>query len=239
MKAVNLLPESSRPHQPSGQMGGSAYWVVGGLAVLLVMAVAYVFTANQVSSRESELTAAKAETQAAQERAATLSSFGGFAQIAQARLTSVRDLATVRFDWERVLREVAHVVPPEIWLLDMSASTSPQDSSGGAATDAAATPAGGVSPSLKISGCAPAQSDVAALMVRLRKLHDAEDVTLAESTEQIDESGVASDSAPASSDTCPSRRYKFAVTVNFEAPSAAAVAQESKDRVPVTLGGGS
>lgn len=239
MKPVNLLPQSSRPHQPSGKLGGSAYWVVGGLAMVLVMAIAYVFTANQVTSRESELARLQQETTVAQQRAATLSSFGSFAEVAQTRLASVRDLATVRFDWERVMREVAHVVPREIWLLDLSASTAPQDSSGGAADmnspTSAAVP---LSPSLKLSGCAPDQNDVANLLVRLHKLHDADDVSLAESTKQTGVDGAPSDSA-GSSDSCPSNRYKFDVTVNFTAPSSASAEAESKDRVPVALGGGS
>jgi Tfp pilus assembly protein PilN len=236
MRAVNLLPESSRPHRPTGKLTGSAYAVVGALAVVLVMAVAYVFTTNDIGDKQSKIAAAKAEAAEARQRAGSFTHFSDFAKIKDARLASVRDLATVRFDWERLMREVSHVIPSDIWLLDMSAATVPQDSSGGEAPDASAAPAG---PSLNLSGCAKGQPAVADLMVRLRKLHRAESVDLAESVSEAapGAAGAATDSAASSSGGCPGGRYRFAVTVSFSVPTAAELTQG--EAVPAALGGGS
>ncbi|MGH2716395.1 MAG: PilN domain-containing protein [Thermoleophilaceae bacterium] len=237
MRPVNLLPESSRRHRPSGKLGGSAYAVVGLLAVLLAMAVAYVLTTNDISDKEGKIATAEAEAAEARQRAGSFSAFSGFAQIKEARLASVRDRAAVRFDWERLMREVSHVIPDDVWLLDMSASTAPQDASGGAATTTPGT-AAPLNPSLTLSGCAKGQPSVAALMVRLRKLHRTEDVQLTESGRQDPTEGEgATDGAASSGDSCVSDRYRFAVTVSFSAPNPAEEA--AGGAVPAALGGGS
>ena len=63
MRPVNLLPDGQRPRYASGAMAGSAYVVLAVLAALLLAALAYVLTANQVTSRQDQ--AAKAEREAA------------------------------------------------------------------------------------------------------------------------------------------------------------------------------
>jgi Tfp pilus assembly protein PilN len=237
MRAVNLLPESSRPHRPSGNLGGSAYAVVGALAVMLVMAAAYVLTTNDISDKQSKIAAAEAEAAEARQRAGSFTAFSNFAQIKEARLATVRDLAAVRFDWERLMREVSHVIPDDVWLLDMTASTAPQDASGGAAATTPGAPAP-LSPSLTMSGCAKGQPSVAALMVRLRKLHLAQDVQLTESGREDPAQGAgATDAAVASSGTCLGNRYSFNLTVSFAAPSP--TDGGAGERVPAALGGGS
>jgi len=243
MRAVNLLPESTRPHLPSGKFAGSAYVVVGVLAVVLVMAVAYVVTSNDIKDKQSKIAAAEAETEEARARAGSFTAFSNFAQIKEARMASVQSLAAVRFDWERLMREVSHVIPSDIWLVDMAASTQPQDSSGGTApsgssaepTDATAV----LSPSMTLSGCATGQSSVADLMVRLRKLHRSEDVELTESAreEDLGLTSASTDSAASSSDGCPPGRYRFEVTVSFSAPAPGT--QTESEAVPAALGGGS
>lgn len=236
MRPVNLLPESSRPHLPSGKLGGSAYAVVGVLAVVLVMAVAYVLTSNGISDKQAGIASAEAEAAEARARAGSFSAFSSFAQIKEARVSSVRDLAAGRFDWERLMREVSHVIPDDVWLLGMTASTGPQDASGGAA---AATPGAPVpvTPSLALNGCAKGQPSVAALMVRLRKLHLAQEVQLTDSAREDPEQGAGAADAAVASGGCTGNRYAFNLTVSFSAPSPADGG--AADRVPAALGGGS
>jgi Tfp pilus assembly protein PilN len=236
MRPVNLLPDSSRAHRPTGRLSGSAYGVVGVLAVLLVMAVAYVLTTNQINDRQTQIAVAEQETEEARQKVASLAAFGDFAAVKQARLTEVRDKAAVRFDWERLMREVAHVIPSDIWLLDLTASTSAQDASGGVAPATSGAPSAlGSSPSLKVVGCARTQESVAQMMVRLRKLHRAEDVELVESViEAAASGGAVADSAGSSTEGC-AGRYKFDVDVTFSPPTP----EDAGAHVPVALGGGS
>jgi Tfp pilus assembly protein PilN len=245
MRAVNLLPESSRPRRSAGRMAGSAYVVIGVLAVVLIMVVAYVLTTNDISDKESEVAAAKAEAEAATARAGAFDAFSNFNQIKEVRLAAVRERATDRFDWERLMREVSHVIPSDVWLVSMNASSAPQDASGasapataptGGAPATAADPTSSTSPSLVLAGCAKGQDSVADLMVRLRELHRAEDVELSQSSlEDSGSSGVATDAATASSsEGCPGR-YQFDVTVTFSAQAP----EQPRESVPAALGGGS
>lgn len=225
MRPVNLLPVSRRT-QEGGNRPGSAYAVLGVLGVLLIAVVMYVLTANGLTSKQDELAKAKAETQAAQQRAAALGSFGDFARIKAAREASVAQLAQARLDWERLVRELARVLPDDIFIKKLDATAAGAAADAGAAPASGAAPAGGTSaaagPSLKLNGCAPSQPDVATLMVRLRKLHRANDVTLANSS-RTEGDGTECGTG-----------YGFDVSVSFDAvPPAAA-----PERVPAHLGGG-
>jgi hypothetical protein len=234
MKPVNLLPESYRPRRPGGQAAGSSRIVIGLLAALLVMAVVYALSANQVNSRKSRISSAKSEVQKAQAESAAQSAFGSFHDMKQLRVASVMGLAGGRFDWERLMREVALVLPRGTWILDMTTSTGTQDQTSGASTSpspasssassssasssSSSTAAANapVSPTAHIIGCALHQDDVAVLLVRLRKLHRATDADLTESAKEEGQgSGATGDAASAGGDTCGARRVMFDVTVSF------------------------
>lgn len=226
MRPVNLLPESQRRRQPSGQ-GGSAYVVLSGLACLLIMVAVYVLTANKATSRENDAAAASVKADRLEARAAEIGAFGDFAQVKEVRLASVQQLADSRFDWERLMRELARVLPDRGWLQLVQASTTGELDS--ADTGAAETTGAG-GPTAQLTGCMPRQSDVARLMLRLRRMHRAEDVTLKESARE--QAG-----AVATLDNC-GPLYKFDLTVAFT-PAAPQEAPDGRKSVPASLGGGS
>jgi Tfp pilus assembly protein PilN len=222
MRPVNLLPESQRQRAP-GARSGSSYVVVGVLATLLVLVAAYVVTANQVTSRNNDAAAAGAEADRLEAQIGALGPFGNFAQTLQVRATSVRQLASSRFDWERLMLELARVLPDGGWLKTAEASTTGE-------TDSSSSSLSASGPQLNLVGCTPKQSDVAALMLRLRRLHRVEDVTLNESTRE--ESG-----APATLDSC-GQLYQFDLNVAF-ATTYTDEAPKGRTNVPASLGGGS
>jgi Tfp pilus assembly protein PilN len=221
MRPVNLLPESQRRRRPASD-GKSSYIVLGVLGVLLAMTALYVTTANKVTSRTGDAATASAEADRLEAQVASLGAFGNFAQIKEARVASVRQLATARFDWERLMLELARVLPSDGWLQTAEASVA------GEGDESATASSGG--PTATLSGCLPRQPDVAELLLRLRRMHRVEDVTLTESALE-DTQGVPS------VENC-GRYYHFDVSVAFTA----APPQEAPDglrRVPAALGGGS
>ena len=123
MRPVNLLPESQRRRAPTTD-GKSSYVVLGVLAALVLMTGLYVVTANQVTSRSNEAALASAEADRLEAKVASLGAFGNFAQIKETRVASVRQLATQRFDWERLMLELARVLPSDGWLQSAEASAS-------------------------------------------------------------------------------------------------------------------
>ncbi len=223
MKPVNLLPESQRRRTPAGD-GRSAYVVLGVLAVVLALTAAYVITGNQATERADAAAEAAAEADRLEAQVASLGAFGNFAQVKATRLASVRQLAAQRFDWERLMLELARVLPADGWLQTASASTT------GEASADSASASGGGGPAATLGGCLPRQSDVADLMLRLRRLHRAEDVTLTESVRE-DAQGAPS------VDGC-GRYYRFEVVVSF-APNVVEESPDGQPRVPASLGGGS
>jgi Tfp pilus assembly protein PilN len=239
MRPVNLLPEQHRPRRGTGERQGSAYVALGVLGALFLCVLVYALTASQVGSRQSEAANVKREATEAEAKLAALGRYGNFAQIKQTRATSVKALAGARFDWERLMRELAHVLPEGTWLTEVEASVSPDPEATKAAAAGAAS-----GPSAKIAGCAPRQPDVARLMVRLRGMHRVTEVTLKESAaeEQSPAAGQAAAGPTASTggaDAGCGDLYGFDLTVTFEAAPATPADAAGATRVPASLGGGS
>jgi Tfp pilus assembly protein PilN len=231
MKAVNLIPTDQRSAQATGKQSGSAYLVVGVLATLLVMAVAYVFTANSATDRQNKAAVAKAEADRLEAQAAQQDSFTNFAAIKQTRLLSVSTIADSRFDWERMIRELSRVMPSGSWLKSADASVS-GDTGDSATASSTTTTTVAAQPSADLVGCTPKQSDVASMLVRLRQMHRVSDVQLNESTTEVGQTGEIS------FDSC-GTYYQFNVTVSFEPAAPSNEAPRGEATVPAALGGGS
>jgi Tfp pilus assembly protein PilN len=228
VRGVNLLPEHHR-RRPAGTHApkGSSYGLIAVLGVLLLMAAAYTLTSNQVKDRTTKAAEASQEADGWEARVKALGAYGDFNQTKQTRLASVRSLATNRFDWERLLRELSALLPAGSWLQEASASVTGDID--GAAPAATGEP---VQPGASLKGCAPKQSDVAKLMVRLRQVYLVDDVELKESV-QGENTGAAS------LENC-GKLLQFDVMVKFS--SAAPTEREAplgEKSVPARLGGGS
>jgi Tfp pilus assembly protein PilN len=229
VKAVNLIPQDQRRRTPRDSSDKTAYFALGGLAVLLVMVLGYVLASNNVTETKNEVEATRAEADQVEARAAQQASYTNFAQIAVQRAQSVANVAATRFDWERFMRELSHVMPEGSWLQSADASVL-GDPNAGASTDptaAAATPA----PAANLIGCTPDQDDVARMMVRLGQLYRVDDVELNEST-----AGTEQDTP--TPETC-GDLYTFNLTVKFSPAPPARQAPRGSNGVPASLGGGS
>jgi len=249
MKAVNLLPEKHRPRQPTGGQGKGGYVVLGVLGAVLVGVLVYVMTLNSINDSKSKIKEATVEAAKLNEEANSLGPYGDFANIKTERVKSVMSLAEGRFDYERLVRELAHVLPPDVWLVSATASASGDPTSStttptppAGAAGAAATPAAPSGPTLKLQGCARDQSQVAVTLVRLRELQGATDVSLDHSTRGEDNtsaaaaapSGGASAGGDASCGTTGGKpNYSFQANVTF-APATSAQPAKAPNR----LGGG-
>jgi len=234
MRPVNLLPSSDRKRRPAEVPSNASYVFLGVLGALLLAVVALVMTGNSITSHKAEIARAQQETQAAQARIAELGPFGQFSQVKQTRLQSVTSLSSARFDWERLMRELALVLPEDVFITEASASATGEAEAGSTVpTPPTAGAAGAVgTPSLDITGCAPSQATVAEVMVRLRNLHRAADVDLGESSKPEAVEGGAPATEGCGAD------YTFDVTVTFSPPPPENEQGERGSSVPAQLGGG-
>lgn len=166
MKAVNLLPPAQR--RTPGFSGAKAPLAIAG-AVLALGGVGY-----WGWSVNSQVDDAKADVAAATtERDALRDQLGAFQQ-AQARdaAQSVRRGAVVglvagRVNWERLVRDLAAVMPRNVWLTNLRGETDPAPTTPTAATGAAPAVNDSTAPKgIHLDGFAYTQSQVALLMAR-------------------------------------------------------------------------
>jgi hypothetical protein len=189
------------------------------------------------------VTQAKAETTQANARIGSLSAYGNFVQIKNARVQAVKDLAEGRFDWEMVMRELARVLPADVWLLSADASTAAADSAtnGAASTGSGNTPStstttttgGDSTGTVDLAACAKSQQGVAVALVRLRQMNGASDVALKQSTVTKAEGAASGDSGGGSDGSCGPGQYQFQASITL------AKQDGGSSKVPASLGGGS
>ena len=253
MRAVNLLPEKHRPRVATGGQSGSSYVLIGVLGAVVIAVLVYVLTANSINTAKSSVAEAKAETTRANAQAEALGAYGDFAKIKQQREDSVKQIAQSRVDWERSVRELAHVLPSGVWVRSAEAAATGQPGDTATAAPAPGAAAGG--PTIRLVGCAVNQNQVADTLVRLRQLQGATDVKLDHSSQPDDttpagpvselqdpsvgEGGSSTGAAAGTgSSTCGTTggmpNYEFQVEVTLEANSAA----DQPGNVPARLGGG-
>jgi Tfp pilus assembly protein PilN len=181
MKRMNLLPPELRPRD--GGRRGSSYVVVGVLAASVAAMLSYGVVIGGVRSDEHELASLKDETAKAQARADALSPYGEFADMKAQRERSVRTVADTRFNYERLTRELAQILPKSVWVSHLDvAPAAPTDDVVAAGADSAVG-SRGVPPAMTVSGCAPNQDIVADSLDRLRALSGATNVTLGSSSQ--------------------------------------------------------
>src|SRR5450755_2794237 len=123
MRAVNLIPnDAKRGGGRAGLAGrmpspGTLAIIALGIAVLFV--TIYVLTGNTITERKVKVTALQAEVAQAQQEAARLAPYTQFAQLAQSRAETVRQIAATRFDWHTALADLSKVVPANTSLVSL------------------------------------------------------------------------------------------------------------------------
>lgn len=169
MRPVNLIPpEERRGRSATGSRHIAAYAVIGGLALVLVAVVAITLFDKKASDSQTKLNSLQAEVDSAQAEASSFSAFTSFQQVHDARLATIDSLAKSRFDWERIMRELAIVIPDNVFLTNLTGTVSP---------DASVTNAAGLSlrggipgPAIELIGCAQNQRTVARLIAAMHDI---------------------------------------------------------------------
>jgi Tfp pilus assembly protein PilN len=217
MKAVNLIPGDARrgAMRSGGMPGGPAIAVLGVLALAVVLMTLYVLAGNSISSRKSKLAELQTEVAQAKARSAALNNYVQFGQLAQARLSTVRQIASSRFDWYAALSDLSKVVPANTSLQTLDGSVAPGLSAGGA-SGASSLRSDISAPAFELSGCTKTQDDVARLMSRLRLINGVTRVTLADSQKAA---GATPGAAVSTSGTGPSSAGGQALGCGANAPT--------------------
>lgn len=220
MKAVNLLPNDQRgvakvapaaapsKKAPAGESFG-AYAILGALALAVVAVSAMVLTKNTINDRKAELATTEQQVQVVANEASTLKPYADFKQLAEARVQTVQQLASSRFDWEQTLRDLSKALPRDVKL-----SAFKGDVRGGGAAPAAGA-VSTASPTIEMSGCTSSQTSVAKLMARLRAVRGVTRVALKSSAKPASGGAVTTNAAGGS--LCASKKAAtFGLVIHFE-----------------------
>jgi Tfp pilus assembly protein PilN len=224
MRPVNLIPGDLRHGQHSPMRTGPLPYLVVGALVALLAAVALLVTVNsQVSEHESELATVEREDEAAEAQANRLAAYTQFQAVHEQRLATITSLADSRFDWERVMRELALVLPGDVWLRELNASASSEAEGGGGS---GGLRGGVVGPALEINGCATGQEAVAGFVTALKDIDGVTRVGVEESALPNQENGSVGGGGEEASGGCQTRDFiaEFKITVAFDAAPVPAVA---------------
>jgi Tfp pilus assembly protein PilN len=237
MRPVNLIPSDERRGDRSAMRTGSfTYVLIGGLAVALLAVIALAFTSKQISDRKGEVAQLTRQEQAANAKAQSLKAFTDFRAVQESRAATVVSLAQSRFDWQRVLNELARVIPSDAWLTQLAGTVSPSAQVEGAPDIAMRAEASG--PALSIIGCAASQDAVAGFVGDLEDIDGVTRVGV-QSSQRGDAAtsgggGATSDSASGDSQDCRTRDFifQFQVVVAFDAVPAPATASTAPSVPP-------
>jgi Tfp pilus assembly protein PilN len=236
MRPLNLIPpEERRGESAPLRAGALSYAIVGFLAVALIAVVALVLTSNKINDNKSQLATLEARSAAAQEASNALTPYDDFAALTASRSQTVTSLAQSRFDWHRVLQELALVIPSNVTLENLSGAAT-ADSAATAAASSTGSTGAVTGPSLQLSGCADGQEGVAQLLAALRDIDGVTRVGMQSSTlsDQDAAAGSASSSTGGGCSSDPTAA-NFEITVGFDAvPRAGATGATGATGVPAT-----
>jgi len=213
MRPVNLIPSEERVGERRPMRGGPlAYVVVAALALAVIGITVLVITGNQISDRKAEIAQIEEEKTAVEARANALDAYTQFHSFQQARLATVARLAQSRFDWERVMRELALVLPGDIWLTNLTGTAAPGVSVEGASSIGLRSEVAG--PALEVTGCGTGQEAVAGFVQALKEIDGVTRVGV-----QSSQRGESGGGGSASASNCKTRDFiaQFQIVVAFDA----------------------
>jgi len=154
------------------------------------------------------------------QEAKRLAPYTQFQTLHEQRLMTIASLADSRFDWERVMRELALVLPHDVWLTELDASASPA-SGGGEGGGALRSSVPG--PALSLVGCGAGQESIARFVTALKDIDGVTRVGVESSELSGEEEGSGSseegEAEGATGGECQTRSFiaKFSLVVAFDA----------------------
>jgi Tfp pilus assembly protein PilN len=217
MNAVNLIPGDRRKRSVSVSVSPLTLGVIGGLVVVLVAAVLYVFAVNDVRARKSELASVTANAASWQAAASSYASYVTAAQQQKQQLADIQQLVTGRFPWSVLLSQIGGVMPDDAALSSLQA-TSPSAAAGASAAAGPTSSSTETSQPIQITGCAASQSAVAATMIALGRVQGVSSVALSSTTGSATSSTSASARSGSSSNGCPFP-VSFSLSLLLASPS--------------------
>jgi Tfp pilus assembly protein PilN len=238
VRPVNLIPPDLRRGDNAPlRTGPVVYIVLGALVLVLAGVTMLVLTDNKISDRKADVVRLHREDAAAKAKAERLAAYTQFQTMSEQRLATVQSLANSRFDWERVMRELALVLPKDVWLVSLNAAASPSEGSsesgGGGLTGSVQ------GPSLSLSGCTSSQDAVAGFVTALKDIDGVTRVGLESSTAGGGSGATNAEGGGGGGCESGDSVTQFSLIVAFDAAPAPITAEAAAEPTATTPEGGS
>jgi Tfp pilus assembly protein PilN len=181
VRAVNLLPRDDAQRQKKQQNLPALASTAVVVLVTGLLGVLYFSAKSEAGQKEFELQDARAELALLPTPAASAAKTAPQRKLASERdqrVSALQSALTHRTAWDRVLREISLVLPEDVWLKDLAAS-SPFPA---AATAPPASVPGQPPTLITINGYTYSHDAVARLMTRLAVVPDLQNVWLQKSS---------------------------------------------------------
>jgi Tfp pilus assembly protein PilN len=224
MRPVNLIPsDERRGEQAPLRSGALVYLVVGAFVAILVGVTSLVLIGNKVTDRKGDVVQLHRENTVTQRKAQRLASYTQFRTLSEQRVQTVSSLAESRFDWERVMRELALVLPHDVWLINMNATATVGINVEGASSGTSDLRSQTPGPALELKGCATGQEAVAGLVTVLKDIDGVTRVGMKSSELPGEEGGAGtnagSEAGGEDNEDCRTRKFitEFEMVVAFDA----------------------
>jgi Tfp pilus assembly protein PilN len=177
MRAVNLLPRDLERQRSDG--GRTPVLLAGGgvAAVTAAAVVLFMSASGSVSDQRSQIESVEASIARIPATGQPAVAPGTIAQERTDRVTALAAAMSTRVPLDRLLRELAYVLPDDAWLTGLTASAPTTAAPTGAPAGAAAPPATSV-PSVTIQGATYSHYSVARVLARLAALPTLADIRL-------------------------------------------------------------
>jgi Tfp pilus assembly protein PilN len=176
MRAVNLLPRDQTKRSKTNVPVLVA--VAGAVVVCAMLSMLFLSASSTVRQKQDELDQINAQIAVIPPPPPPDSAGAGLATQEQARLTAVASALSKRVAWDRVLRNLSLVLPDDVWLSSLAASSPASPASAVVPVPVAGAPPTGFT----LTGYTYSQAGVARLLSRLEVLPDLSNVQLQNST---------------------------------------------------------
>jgi Tfp pilus assembly protein PilN len=205
MRAFNLLPkEEARLEKERSNPLPAVLVALAGVLVFAALAAFYLMAGADVTKKQGQVEDLRAELapyEAAKNQPSVKDKSAALATERLARTSALGSALTGRLAWDRVLRELALVIPDDV-SLDSIQATAPATSVVAAPTD------GSTVQNFTLTGTTKSQSSVAELLARLAVIPELDSVQLETAEQQAPGSDLAS---------AGSRQVKFTVSGSLRA----------------------
>jgi Tfp pilus assembly protein PilN len=202
MRAVNLLPREDSGRRRKRMTVGFQLAVVSPFLVGSLLAAGYLLASSKLNDNKATLTALQAELAAIPPPAESPQTNAQLALQRDQRVAALGTALQARVGWDRILREISSVLPGDVWLTGLDA-TSPEAAPVAApppattttttttsttttttTTPAPVAPVPGIAP-VKINGYTYSQEGVARFLGRLSLIPELQNVRLVSSTQTL------------------------------------------------------